>query len=263
MKITKYLKFFLTAIAIYLIFLIRGLPNNHYLEWTQKFHIADCIEIIIFTLPIVYFTLRWFSKKTDYFKDSIWFAFFLSIPFLILDIVNVGIIRGHGIGYFSTFWFLTIFYFIVWIEVPIIGYLMHKDDHKITKKHLMIFSIAVVMWLLNFWEGSYSNHYLNWSLNMKITRITNILLILMPIAYLLLRFYSSKKQYFRDAGLISLYFSCIFILFDFLYLGISKNYWLQYIQDYWFITIFYPIFWIEIPLIGWFMQRNTLKKENL
>ena len=255
MNNAKYLKIFLVAVAVYLLFLIRGLPNNHFLEWTLDFKIADCIEIIIFTLPLVYFTLRWFSNKADYFKDSIWFAFCVSVPFLILDIVYVGIIRGHGIEYLKSHWFLTIFYFIVWIEVPVIGYLMHKGDLNITKKHLMMLSIAIVMWLLNLWEGSHSNHFLEWSLNMKITRLINIVLMLLPIAYLILRFYSDKNHYFRDAALLALYVSCIFILFDFLYLGINNQYWLQYIQDYWFVTILYLIFWIEIPLIGLVMQR--------
>lgn len=217
---------------------------------------------MIFTLPIVYFPLRWFSKKKDYFKDSLWFAFCLSVPFVIFDLVYVGIIRGHGFGYFRSFWFLTIFYFIVLIEVPVIGYLMHKEDPQITKKHLMMLSLAIIAWLLNFWEGSHSNHYLDWSLNMKIVRMTNIILIILPIEYFILRFYSDKQNYFREASLLSLYLSSVFILFDFLYLGINKQYWLQYIQDYWFVTIFYPIFWIEIPLVGWYMQLRALKKER-
>lgn len=262
MKTAKYIKFFLIAVVAYLLFLIRGLHNNHYLDWSLDFQISDCIEIMIFTLPIVYFPLRWFSQKTDYFKDSIWFALCLSIPFIIFDIIYVGVIKGHGLEYFKTFWFLTIFYFIVLIEVPIIGYLMHKDDPKITKKHLMMLSIAIILWLLNLWEGSHSNHYLDWSLNMKIVRLINIFLILMPIVYLFLRFYSSKQHYFQDASLLSLYLACVFILFDFFYLGINKHYWLQYIGDYWFVTIFYPIFWIEIPLIGLFMQKNNLEEEK-
>ena len=73
----KYIYLFVTATIFYFLFLIRGLHNNHYLDWSLDFQIADCIEIMIFTLPMVYFPLKWISQRENYFKDSIWLAFFL------------------------------------------------------------------------------------------------------------------------------------------------------------------------------------------
>ncbi len=252
----KYVHIFLSATAVYILFIIRGLHNNHYLDWSQDFHIGDSLEIMIFTLPIVYFILKWFSVKQHYFKDALWLAFCTSVPFLVYDILYLGILKGYGFDYFGRFWFLTIFYFIVWIEIPIIGYLMQKDDPMVAKKHVVMLLVGIMGWLLNWWEGSHSDHYVNWSLNMKIVRLTNILLILLPIAYLVLRFQSTKEHYPRDAVLMALYLSSVFVLFDFLYLGIAKGHGLHFIQDYWFVTLFYPLFWIEIPLIGRVMRRS-------
>lgn len=133
----KYFKFFLTAAVVYLLFLVRGFHNNHYLDWSLDFQIADCLEIMIFTLPLAYLPLKWFSTKHDYFKDSIWFALCFSIPYVIYDLVYVGIIRGHGLGFLSTFWFLTIFYFLVLIEIPVIGFLMQQDDPKVAKRTVL------------------------------------------------------------------------------------------------------------------------------
>ncbi len=260
---TKYIKFFLTSTAVYALFIVRGLNNNHYLDWSLDFQIADCIEIIIFTLPVACLSLKRFSAKHDYFKDSIRLALCFSIPYVVFDLVYVGLIRGHGIGYFSTFWFLTIFYFIVLIEIPVIGYLMQKDDPAIVKKHFLILLTAIIAWLLNWWEGSSSGHYLNWSLNMKIVRLTNVVLMIWPITYIVLLFQSTKDESLKDACLMALYFSFVFTLCDFLYLGISKGHGAGYIKDYWFITLFYPIFWIEIPLIGWYMKRNGKNTSGL
>jgi len=251
----KYVRLFLAASVVYLIFIIRGLPNNHYLDWSIDFQIGDCLELMLITIPLGYLLLKWFSSKQDYYIDSIWLAFFTSVPFFIYDSFYLGIFKGFGLNFIYEFWFLTIFYFIVWIEFPIIGYLMQKDDPKITKKHFIMLLVAIIGWLLHWWEGSYSNHYLDWALNTKIIRLTNILLILLPLVYFVLRFYSNKDQYLKDAGFLALYLSFIFVLFDFFYLNISKGYGLRYIKDYWFVTLFYPIFWIEIPLIGWVMQR--------
>ena len=258
----KYIYLFLSANVVYLLFIIRGLPNHHYLDWSLEFQIGDCIAIIIFTIPLVYILLKWFSSRQAYFKDSIWFAFFTSVPFLIYDSLYLGVFKGFGFHFFDEFWFLTIFYFIVWIEIPIIGYLMQKNDPKILKMHFVMLLVAVIGWLLNWWEGSHSHHYLDWALNMKIIRLVNIVLILLPIVYFILKFHSNKEQYFKDAVFLALYMSFVFILFDFFYLGISEGYGLRYIKNYWFVTVLYIIFWIEIPLLGWVMQRLRTNRTD-
>lgn len=250
-EISKNVYLFISATAIYVFFIIRGLPNSHHLEWSVYSQIGDCLEIIIFSLPVGYILLKCFSNAEDYFRDSIWLAFFTSVPFLIYDSLYLGVAKGFGITYLSEFWYLTIFYFIVWVEFPIIGYLMQKDDPKIVKKHFVMLSVAIIGWILNWWLGVHSNHYLEWALNNKIIRLTNIVLMLLPIVYYVLKFHSSKEEYTKDVVVLALYLSFVFILFDFFYLGISKDIGLRYIWDYWFVTLFYPIFWIEIPLIGW------------
>ena len=263
MNTAKYIKLFLTASTVYALFLVRGLNNNHYLDWSLDFQIADCLEIVVFTLPLTYLPLKWFSTKKDYFADSIWFAFFLSVPFAIYDMIYAGIIRGHGPGYFGTFLFLTIFYFIVLIEVPLIGYLMQKDDPKIAKKHFLMLLLAIIAWLLNWWEGSFSGHYLQWSLNMKLVRLTNIALLLWTIAAVFLMFNSTRADYLKDARFLALYFSFVFILFDFLYLGIARGAGLGYVKEYWFVAVWYPVFWVEFPFIGWSMLKiNDKDSQN-
>ncbi|MBU3914009.1 hypothetical protein KKA14_00570 [bacterium] len=259
----KHIYLFLSASLIYVFFIVRGLHNNHYLDWHADFRISDCFSIMIFMLPMACFLLKVISEKQNYLKDSFWLAFYTSIPFIIFDLLYVGLVRGHGLIIFGKFWNLTIFYFIVWIEVPITGYLMQKDDPKLEKKHLTMIMVVIIAWLLNFWEGMYSNHYLDWSLNMKIVRLTNISLILPPITYFVLRFQSDKDGYFKDSVLLTLYFSSIFILFDFLFLAISKGHGINFIFEFWFVTLFYVIFWLEIPFIGWIMQNfKMLKKVN-
>ena len=253
----KYFYFFVAANVVYLFFVIRGLPNHHYLDWSREFQIGDCIAIIIFTVPLVYLVLKCFSSKQDYLKDAVWFAFFTSVPFLIYDSVYLGVIKGFGFSFLKEFWFLTIFYFIVWVEMPVIGYLMQIDDPKTTKKHLVMLLIAVVAWWLNWWEGSYSQHHLDLALNMKIARLINIVLMLLPVVYLILKFYSSKTQYLKDTVLLAIYMTFVFGLFDFFYLAISLDYGLRYLIDYWSVTVLYVIYWIEFPLVGRVMQKQV------
>lgn len=261
-EVMKLLKLFLTATGIYLLFLIRGLHNNHYLDWSLDFQIGDCLEIMIFTIPVVYWSLKLFSSKPDYVKDAFWFALFLSLPYMLYDLIYLAGIKGQGPAYFKTFWFLTVFYFIVLIEVPLIGYLMKENDPRVLKKHSLMLLCAITAWLLNWWEGSSSDHYLRWSLNMKIVRLTNIVLVLLAITAVFLRAQSPRLENFKDAKFLSLYFSFIFMVFDFFYLGMAKGKGLSYITEYWFVTLIYPIMLIEMPLIGCFMQGRKFIKTG-
>ena len=92
---------------------------------------------------------------------------------------------------------------------------------------------------------------------MKMARLINVVLILLPIIYLALKLNSSKAQYFKDAVFLALYLTSVFVLFDFFYLAISEDHGLRYLIDYWFVTLLYVIFWIEIPLLGRLMQNEN------
>lgn len=254
MKATRFL---LIATAIYGLFFLRGMAADHYLDWSLDFKIGDCIEIIIFTVPLTYLVLRRLSSKPEYFRDACWLALSFSIPYGIYDLILLGYVRGHGINYLSTFWFLTIFYFVALIEIPVIGYIMHRDDPSVTKAHLSMLAVAVLSWGLNRWEGSFSNHYSDWALNMKIVRTTNVVLMLAPICWITLRLTSRPGEYRRNAAWLALYFSFTFVLFDYLYTGIARGNGLTYIPTFWHASILYPIFWIEIPGIGAFIERTA------
>jgi len=246
---TRRLKFFLTSVSIYLAFVLRGLHNNHYLDWTVDFQIGDCVEILLFAAPLIYVPLKRFSRKGEYVKDSVWFALCLSLPFAALDWIYLGWWKGHGLTYFRTFWFLTIFYFIVLVEAPVIGYLMQQDDRRVTRRHLVMLLLAVAAWLLNAWEGASSDHYLTWSLNMKLVRLTNVALLSSTLV--LVDEATSEDRDRAAAGwFLPLYFSFVFMVLDFLYLGVSKGHGLDYLLRYWFVTAFYPIFWIAMMGAG-------------
>ena len=48
----KHVCLLLAANVIYLLFIVRGLPNNHYLDWSQDYKIINCLGIIMFTVPL-------------------------------------------------------------------------------------------------------------------------------------------------------------------------------------------------------------------
>jgi hypothetical protein len=66
----------------------------------------------------------------DYFKTSLWFSFYASVPLFLLDFIVVGLYQGQGFHYLITHWYITIAYFYVWIELPLIGQAIRKLTTK-------------------------------------------------------------------------------------------------------------------------------------
>ncbi len=252
----KHIRMFSISTIIYVLFILRGLSTNHFLGLPLDFYFFETFEIIIFLIPAGIFILKLVSSKENYVKDAAWLAFYTTILFVVYDFIFLGIFKGFGFAYLGKWWFLTIFYVILWFEFPIVGYLMKKNDLKLEKKHFLMIGISFVCWIINYWGGLASNHFQSWMVDMKLMRISNIPLILIPIVILFLRHNSDKKNYLKDAWVFAMYMIFVFILCDFQYLGIAKGSGLGYIIDYWFAALFYPIFLFTIPLIGWLMKRS-------
>jgi hypothetical protein len=121
---------FIICIAVWIIFFLLGLFNNHYQTWSLDMQLIHCGDIVLLVWPMVYVVLKKISNK-NYFLHSIWFAFYGSVPLALLDYVYLHGIKGYDFSYLSTHWYLTIFYFIVWIEMPLIGYYLEKNKKQL------------------------------------------------------------------------------------------------------------------------------------
>jgi len=64
--------------------------------------------------------------KGNYLRTALWLAFYFSVPVALFDFITVGILQGHGLHYLKTHWYLTIAYFYVWINLPLIGSALQK-----------------------------------------------------------------------------------------------------------------------------------------
>ncbi len=161
----------------------------------------------------------------------------------------------------SQWWFLIIFYPILCVEIPMIGYFMQNNNPENEKKHFIMIAISTICWLLNYWEGLYSNHFQTWAIDLQLTRISNVILLLATITFLFLRYFSDIKNYLKDACFLALYLSFVFILCDYLYLVFVKKSGITYLTDYWFVTVFYPVFWVVVPITGMILQRFLAMKR--
>ena len=125
MKALNHIILFSLCVMIWLIFFSLGLTNNYYQSWNLIQHLINAADVILLMWPLVLIIIKNISNGR-YFICSLWFAFYASIPFMILDFIYLHIIKQYDLSYLITYWYLTIFYFIVWVEMPLIGLYLQK-----------------------------------------------------------------------------------------------------------------------------------------
>jgi hypothetical protein len=125
MTINKHLITYIITFTIWFIFLLIGLPSDYYQTWSFSGQVWLSIFAFFLILLLAYIVLRKIWKE-NYLKSSLWIAFYASVPLILYDYIYVGLIKGLGHTYIFSHWYLTIFYFIVWIEIPLVGWIMQK-----------------------------------------------------------------------------------------------------------------------------------------
>ena len=54
----------------------------------------------------------------------------------------------------------------------------------------------------------------------------------------------------------NLYLTLPLFVYDYLLLAVYKGLGIGFVIPYWYLTFFYFSFWIQFPLVGWWIQRT-------
>jgi hypothetical protein len=123
----KHMFFLLLNSAIWLSFAVVGLLNDHYRSWPLDAQIVHCMDLALFIIPFSYVVLR-LAGSAQRFRDSLWLAFYETVPYAVYDYFYLSASRGNGAAYLGVYWYLTAFYFLPWLEVPVVGLLMDRHE---------------------------------------------------------------------------------------------------------------------------------------
>ncbi len=115
----------------WLAFFLVGLPQ-YYQHWPFWAKLTALPLVTIALFPITAYSLRYFWGDNRYLHNSLWLAAYLTIPIFIYDYILLGIFWGYGIGFVFPFWYLTFFYFSLWIQFPVIGLWMQRNQSDVT-----------------------------------------------------------------------------------------------------------------------------------
>ncbi|VEP12710.1 conserved membrane hypothetical protein [Hyella patelloides LEGE 07179] len=112
------------SFVTWLVFVLIGLPD-YYQSWSFNAQVIICVLVTVLYFPLTVFILNKFGNQ-EYIKNSLWLAFYLTLPLFIYDYVYIVLIKGDDISFVFRYWYLSFFYFSFWIQFPLVGWLIKQ-----------------------------------------------------------------------------------------------------------------------------------------
>ena len=67
---------------------------------------------------------------------SVWWAFYISVPLFIYDLLYCGLYLGHDIFFLSKYWYLSVYYILPWIIFPPMGWIIDNKSRLAVQDNL-------------------------------------------------------------------------------------------------------------------------------
>jgi hypothetical protein len=81
--------------------------------------------LLIPIAAIVYLVLRRLRPERRL-RVALWLAFYFTVPLAFYDWLYCGLYLGHGIQFIYRYWYLTVYYAIPWVLMPLVALLLNR-----------------------------------------------------------------------------------------------------------------------------------------
>jgi hypothetical protein len=130
MKTRHHLLLATICILLWACYYLLGIQYDYFQDFSRESMLILLLTTFMGIIPIITIIVLSFIK-VPFLRMSVWLAFYASVPLFILDYIFVGIIKGEGLHFLVSHWHLTLGYFLVWFELPLIGKSLEKLSLKI------------------------------------------------------------------------------------------------------------------------------------
>ena len=123
------------------------------------------------------------------------------------------------------------------------------------KKHLWLIIYSFITWL-TFYLVGLPEYYQQWPTWAKLLALPGVTILYFPITRFSLNTYWNDGQHLKNSYWLALYLTLPLFIYDYLLLALYKGIGIYFVIPYWYLTFFYFSFWIQVPYIGWKMERE-------
>lgn len=124
MTMGGHIRIFLIASVVWSGFWVTGLPY-YYQQYSNRLMIWFDSLLLIPVTAIVYSVLRRLRPERRL-RIALWLAFYFTIPLAVYDWLYCGIHLGYGVQFISRYWYLTVYYAIPWVLLPVTALLLNR-----------------------------------------------------------------------------------------------------------------------------------------
>ncbi len=124
------------------------------------------------------------------------------------------------------------------------------------RRHLDLFYLVTSFWTFFLLGGLWSDYYQEWSF-MKSLIVVDLIpaIVMILVGPSLIKRISKERTVF--AGIVvAIYFIVPFTIYDYIYIYLYLDKSINYLVDYWYLTIFSIIPLFSFPITGYFMHKR-------
>jgi hypothetical protein len=119
-----HIRIFLIATVVWAGFWVAGLPS-YYQQYSTVLMVCFDSLVLIPIAVISYFVLKRLRLERRL-TVALWLAFYFTVPLALYDWLYCGLYLGHGIQFISRYWYLSVYYAIPWILLPLVALLLNR-----------------------------------------------------------------------------------------------------------------------------------------
>lgn len=106
MRLSKHLKLLFVVTVAWFLFWVAGLPD-YYQQYSTTFMVVFDVIVLPPLWLILYFSIRK-SRRGRGLANSMWLAFYFTVPLFFYDFLFCGVYLGYGINFIWEYWYLSI-----------------------------------------------------------------------------------------------------------------------------------------------------------
>lgn len=126
MKVNHHAKLLIYSFLTWLSFYLAGFPE-YFQHWPFWLQVIGVPIVTLLYFPMTRYSLKTLWRDKQHFRNSLWLAFYLTLPLFVYDYLLLAVYKDLGIGFAYSYWYLTFFYFSFWLQIPWIGWQMEKN----------------------------------------------------------------------------------------------------------------------------------------
>lgn len=123
------------------------------------------------------------------------------------------------------------------------------------QRHAKLLGYSFATWL-TFYLIGLPEYYQQWYFWAKVIAVVGLTLAYFPMARFSLKLFWDDQRHFRNSFVLALYLTVPLFTYDYLLLGWYKGLGISFVWPYWYLSFFYFSFWLQIPYVGWRLERE-------